>query len=289
MTTYSKTISGTILSISVSLIGVGLLSACGHPNAMPSGYTHHHEAKGSVDVSADSVTPVVAPIYKSTSDDMVLSLVDIDRAMDDMLRKITARAGVPPKPVFILRPAMPSPFYNAVDSALRTSMRDLGYAISDIETGAYGFAYNARNLSKPRGSENDGHPNVELMLQAYNKVGAGARLLSEQSGNYFIQGAQKQNIKPVEHKFSKTVVIEAIEPASFKQSDIIIEEPEIPVLIEEPIIIKPMVEPIMPDVDFKSLSSGRVSSDYNTVPATRDNVGKNIPMMAGKISKPIEY
>ncbi len=284
MKIYSK----TILSVSVSLLSAGLLSACGHPNAMPSGYTHHHNVKNAVDVSAADSVPL-SSTYIAAPENQALSLVDVDRAVDDMLRKITARAGVPPKPVYILKPENPTPFYNAVDNALRTSMRDLGYAISDMKAGAYGMAYNARALRKPRGTENDGHPNVELMLQAYSNVESGARLLTEQSGNYFIKGAKAQDIRALRHDIDlkKSSVQSPIEPVQVKRQDIIIEEPEIPMLMKQPIIAAPMEEPITPDVDFKSLSSGQVSSDYNIAPATRDNVSQSSSLPS--ISKQIEY
>jgi len=170
------------------------LSACGHPNAMPSGYTHHHAQYKSPDATpALSSTGALGTIETTP---VRLSQMDVDIAVDDLLRKITARAGVSPKPVYIMTPSNMGGFYNVVDSALRKNMRDLGYATSDTTEGVYAFAYSAREIRKPRGSENDGYPNVEMTLQVFGDASQGAKLLTEQTGNYFIAGASNQNIQP---------------------------------------------------------------------------------------------
>lgn len=282
----------TFLSFGASAL---ILSACGHPNAMPSGYTHHHDNYKSINEPFTDVIPTIS------NEDTVLSFSDIDRAVDDMLRKITARAGVSPKPVYVLKPSQSSPFYSAVDSALRTSMRDLGYAISDIETGAYGFSYSARKLRKPRGTENDGHPNVELLLQVFSKVGSDAKLLTEQSGNYFIEGASSYKIKPlasannfvpekvtapvIQTKVPVTIPKTSAAPIPYKREDIIIEGPEdfAPRKILAPVSAPKLA--IVPDINFKSLSSADISDAYDNRPI----VNERSSAIAGKVSKPVDY
>jgi hypothetical protein len=263
---YSKKFLVIGISLGVSALA---LSACQHPNAMPSGYTHHHEVFKSPDPA-----PVLT-LQTTDNQDIPLSLMDIDMAVEDLLRKVTARAGLPPKPVYILTPPKMTSFYSLIDSALRKNMRDLGYAISDTETGAYAFVYNARELRKPRGTENDGFPNVELVLQVYSALNKEARLLTEQSGNYFIEGASHTDIKPViyssrlPYDSSSTPFIEEMSTVSVEtavktmprpapayvspkpiESDATVSRPSI--LDESPVIVSE--DPIVPEIDFKSLS-----------------------------------
>lgn len=277
--TYSK----NLLIIGVSVLA---LHACKHPNAMPSGYTHHHDTYKSPDA-----TPAVKPATLDNQN-VRLSQMDIDDAVEDLLRKITARAGVSPKPVYILTPSETGAFYNIVDSALRKNMRDLGYAISDTQAGAYAFAYSARELRKPRGSENDGYPNIELTLSVFNKVGDDARLLTEQMGNYFIAGASDQDIRPV--TYSSNFSYDAPVQTHIQKAK--------PVQLE-------MIEgdPIVPEIEFKSLSSttqddiivfdqepvrssaGKVitrpADTYGAKPVLNDKPS----MVSGRVSKKIDY
>lgn len=286
-TLYFMIFSKRFLLLGGSALMLGV-AGCSHPNAMPSGYTHHHENYKSPN-EVSSLSPVF--LERLTGTPVPLSVASIDGAVDDMIRKITARAGAAPKPVFIIKPSQKSAFYNAMDNALRVSMRDLGYAISDTTSNAYAISYSARNLMKPRGTENDGNPNVEMILQIFSNPNSDATLLAEQSGNYFIEGAERYTIRPFIFKRSTTSEPEVESPAPeltplAQQTSLPLMDPmpsfEMPDLIE-------MEEPITPDIDFQSLSSESVSSAYednnlvNTRPAMTET------LMSGRVSKPVDY
>lgn len=257
------------------------LNACSHPNAMPSGYTYHHDRFKSADPS-----PALGVV--KTNQESVLSQTDIDRAVDDLLRKITARAGVSPKPVYIITPSMMTPFYSAVDDALRNTMRELGYALSDTQTGAYGFAYSGRNLSKPRGTDNDGYPNVELMLQIYDSVSDNARLLTQQAGNYFIEGAQDYSINLVDAKTSsnwKTTSHESLPsseslPPSYSVTPV--------TDFDAPITRSERVNAITPTIEYGSLSKREVSDKAGDYSQKRSINAEPLTDRA-RVSKHIEY
>jgi len=248
------------------------LSACGHPNAMPSGYTHHHEQYKSPDATPSQRMGALEDFDAGPAP---LSQMDVDIAVDDLLRKITARAGVSPKPVYIMTPDNMGGFYTVVDSALRKNMRDLGYALSDTTTGAYAFAYSARALQKPRGSENDGYPNVEMMLQVFGDASDGARLLTEQTGNYFITGAQTQDIRPAiktsHQNFNAAPVVAPITqsittPASSpvveipvtRHTDIVVKE------TTPPSVSQPMTATVRSQLPSFSSTPSRVSKSVGT-------------------------
>ncbi len=121
-------------------------------------------------------------------------------AVYDLLQRLTARAGMPPKPIYILAPEPMTTFYANIDNDLREGMRHIGYALSDIPTGAYVFAYDARLLERPRGVISTGEPNVEIVLKIFDSVSEDARMLSDEVGRYYIQGAETLNIKPAMYK-----------------------------------------------------------------------------------------
>lgn len=188
--TFQKVYFG-LLAASVSALA---LSGCSHPHAMPSGYTYHYE-------TYKSATPPPSPkVTKEQRQYMDSTQAEQFRdAVYNLLERLTHRAGMPPKPIYILAPDPMTTFYANIDNDLRESMRHIGYALSDIPTGAYVFVYSARLLERPRGSISAGEPNVELVLRVFDAVGKEARMLTEESGNYFIKGAELLHIKPSQY------------------------------------------------------------------------------------------
>jgi hypothetical protein len=163
------------------------LAACDHPNAMPTGYTYHHE------------------LYKSPAPPMPRVITDAQRKyMDEtqaeqfrdatyiLLERLTQRAGMPPKPVYVMAPTPMTNFYANIDHTLRENMRHIGYALSDTPEGAYIFTYDAMLLDPTVSNGN----NVELVLRVFNTMGENARMLSAETGQYYIQGAETLRIKP---------------------------------------------------------------------------------------------
>lgn len=177
-----------VLAFGASLLA---LTGCGHPNAMPTGYTYHHD-------TYKSATP--APSRKVTAEQRqymdAAQAEQFRSAVYKLLETLTMRAGMPPKPVYVLAPSPMTTFYANIDNDLREGMRHIGYALSDMPTGAYVFAYDAQLLDAPRGQISTGQPNVQLVLKVFNKIGEDARQLSEESGNFYIQGAELLHIQP---------------------------------------------------------------------------------------------
>lgn len=167
------------------------LSACGIPNSIPTGYTYHRD-------TYKSPTPSPSPRV-TTKQRQYMDAAQAEQFRDavyDILQRITSRAGMPPKPVYILQPQRMSTFYNNIDNDLRESMRAIGYAISDVPQGSYVFAYDARSLEQPRSETPSMAPNVELILKIFDSANANSRMLTEEVGHYHIQGAQYLDIRP---------------------------------------------------------------------------------------------
>lgn len=279
-------------------VSILTLAGCSHPNAMPSGYTHHHDRFKSPDSS------VSGKVASFQSQEEALSQMGVDQAVEDLLRKITARAGVSPKPVYVLTPEIMEPFYIVVDSALRKNMRDLGYAISNTETGAYAFAYTARNLSKPRGTENDGYPNVELMLKIYDSAASSARLLTEQAGNYYIEGAQNYTINPVNPIINSNWNAVPVPVTTTPASSYYSESMPAPAPRESgPTKMEIIERPIVPTVEYDSFSKEegiiifedepsyqKTNTDYSDVEyGERRSVNEQPLTTRARVSKHIDY
>ena len=180
----------TILTLGISTFS---LSACsiGHPNAIPTGYTYHHEEyKSAMPAPSSRVTSE----QRATMD--VAQAEQFRNAVYDLVSRLTERAGLPPKPVFVLPPKNMTSFYAHIDNDIRESMRSIGYAISDRPEGAYVFSYSADLINVPRDTETTKHPNVEMILRVFNDADPKARQLTQEVGRYFIHGAETFDIYP---------------------------------------------------------------------------------------------
>lgn len=179
--------------LGVLILGVSLVAlvGCAAPSAMPTGYNYHHD-------TYKSATP--PPSRKVTAEQRrymdAAQAEQFRSAVYQLLESLTQRAGMPPKPVYILAPNPMTTFYANIDNDLREGMRHIGYALSDMPTGAYIFTYDAQLLEVPRGYISTGQPNVQLVLKVFDKIGEDARQLSEESGNFYIQGAEGLHIQP---------------------------------------------------------------------------------------------
>lgn len=206
------------LGLLIAGVSAVSLSACStsHPNAMPSGYTYHRDTYKS---------PAPPPTSKVTaSQRKYMDAAQAEQFRDavyDLLQRLTYRAGMPPKPIYILAPDPMTTFYANIDNDLRESMRHVGYALSDVPVGSYVFAYDARVKEQPRGYVSEGEPNVELILKVFDQVSPNARMLSEESGWYYIQGAEYLNIKPAHYSALPTRQRIKMQEAGFNE----IEEP----------------------------------------------------------------
>ena len=204
----------SVLSLGACTILMGGCAAISHPNAMASGYSYHQE-------TYKSPTPPPSPkVTMAQREYMDANQAEQFRsAVYDLLTRISQRAGMPPKPVYVLTPDHMSSFYANIDNDLRESMRALGYALADNPTGAYVFAYDAQTFERPRGYVSKGEANVTLALRVFDSIGRDARLLTEETGAYYIQGAELLNIRPASYHAmpsSRDIIKQAhgFEPAS---------------------------------------------------------------------------
>ncbi|MCI5061091.1 MAG: hypothetical protein MRY79_08485 [Alphaproteobacteria bacterium] len=181
----------SILSLSASALVMSGCAAVSHPNAMPSGYTHHQETFKSPAPPPSSKITLAQRQYMDAA-----QAEQFRNAVYDLLTRISHRAGMPPKPVYVLAPDNMTSFYANIDNDLRESMRALGYALADVPTGAYVFAYDAQTFERPRGYVSQGEANVMLTLRVFNSIGENARMLTQESGTYYIQGAELLKVKP---------------------------------------------------------------------------------------------
>lgn len=181
----------------ISLLAVStcaMLAACSMPNSLPRGYVYHQD---------EYKSPNPPPSSKFTMDQratMGPEQADQFRmAVYSLVESLTNRAGMPPKPIYVMKPEPMTPFYANMDNDLRESLRHLGYRLSDSPEGAYAFAYNATVIKKPKveGAEPpaiDTSPNVHLVIHVLDGVGEEAKLLTKEEGDFYIRGAEELNV-----------------------------------------------------------------------------------------------
>jgi hypothetical protein len=118
------------------------------------------------------------------------------------------RAGMPPKPVYVLSPEPMTSFYTNLDNNLRQSMRHIGYNLSDSPHDAYVFTYDAMPISPISDMAN----NVQLTLRVFTGVGENAKQLTEETGQFFVQGAEKLSITPARYMGLPTMMATPPQP-----------------------------------------------------------------------------
>lgn len=191
--------------LSNSLILMGLVAATGlaacSPNAFPTGYKYHNQAYKSPnpppadipDHKKEDVKRAQAAV-KSAPEPMPIPAPQLNTAQADQLRlsvyqlaeSLTRRAGMPPKAVFVMSPETQSPVYEVMGSHLRDALRHLNYRVSDIPDNAYAITY----AVQPVAMAAPGQGNTEVSLLVYDKAGDGAKLLTEESNLFFIEGGE---------------------------------------------------------------------------------------------------
>ncbi len=182
---HKKSIA-SILILSGSLIA---LAACSGPNSIPRGYVYHsHEYKSPNPPPSKKFTEKQrATMGPEQADQFRMSVYQL-------VENLTNRAGLPPKPVYVLKPEPMTPFYANMDNDLRESLRHQGYKLSDTPEDAYVFAYSAVvSKDKDRAPE-DMSPNAHLMIFVFDSAGEDAKLLTQEEGDFYIKGAETLNI-----------------------------------------------------------------------------------------------
>lgn len=175
-----------------SCVALAALAACSSPNSLPRGYVYHKEAY-------KSPNPPESPKF-SSQQRATMGPEQADQfrlSVYSLVENLTARAGLPPKPVYVVKPEAMSPFYANIDNDLRESLRHRGYRLSDTPEGAYAIAYNADIPKKEKVKDSvliDTSPNVTLSLYVLDGVGEEARVLTQESGSFYIRGAEELNV-----------------------------------------------------------------------------------------------
>ena len=172
-----------------SCVIVTTLTACETPNWVPRGYVHHDkpykspnppESSKFTEMQRKSMGPAQSEQFRMA----VYSLVD----------NLTNRAGMPPKPIYVMKPEPLTPFYANLDNDLRESLRHVGYRLSDTPDGAYAMTYNVEMLKKEV-VPGDTSANVRITLYVHDKAGEEGRVLTQESGEFYIQGAEELNVR----------------------------------------------------------------------------------------------
>ena len=169
------------------------LTACVGPGPLPRGYVHHKE-------TYKSPAPGESPKFNEKQRAAMTAgqAKQIRRAVHDLARSLTDRAGLAPRPVYVRQADPLTPFYAMIDNDLRDVLVHIGYALADRPDNAYVFEYDARKLDQPSamrdGPPGHGAPNVEIALEIYDGAGRDAKLLTTERGAFFIEGAQVMDI-----------------------------------------------------------------------------------------------
>ena len=118
-------------------------------------------------------------------------------ALYDLVDRLTERAGLPPKSIYVMPHDPMNAFYAQVDNDLREAMRHTGYTLATTTDNAYAFTYEAVPIEQVSLDEeeypdtvNPDAKNVEIILQVFDGVGPEAKQLTEQRGSYRIDGAE---------------------------------------------------------------------------------------------------
>lgn len=178
------------------------LASCQVPHAFPTGYVHHGK-------EFKSATPPPSPkftmVQRATMG--VEQAEQFRLAVYSLVESLTTRAGLPPKPIYVLRADPMTPFYANIDSDVRESLRHMGYRLSDTPEGAYIMTYNATAIKPPvlpdgatpapvviSSQDNTDVPNVIMALYVHDGVGEQSKLLTKEEGNFYIRGADVMSI-----------------------------------------------------------------------------------------------
>ena len=174
---------------------IALLTACEAPNYFPDGYVHHNKAYKSqnppespkfTDVQRSTMGPEQADQFRLA----IYTLVD----------NLTNRAGMPPKPVHVLKPEKMTALYANIDNDVRESLRHIGYRLSDTPDGAYIITYTAEVLKDADGkvvsTSLEQGANVHLAIHVFDSVGENSKILTKEEGSFYIKGADVMDISP---------------------------------------------------------------------------------------------
>lgn len=182
----------TLFTVCVSVLA---LAACDAPNYIPDGYVHHNKPyKSQLPPQSPKFTQVQRTVMGPEQADQ------FRLAVYQLVDNLTNRAGMPPKPVHVLKPERMSALDMNIDNDLRESLRHVGYKLSDSTEGAYVMTYAAEVLKDKDGkvvsTSADQGANVRLTLFIHDGIGETSKLLTKETGDFYINGADEMVISP---------------------------------------------------------------------------------------------
>ncbi len=150
-----------------------LLSACN----MPTGYVYHDQLyKAPVQDSSASGAALISQTQAA----------QIYRAMSDLTTRLTQRAGLAPRPVYVETPAPATQIQTLMDNDLRDTLRRLGYTLTGDPAQGYVIAHRI----KPVKIENS-PLNAEIALDIFDGRSKKETLLTSETGFYRIDSLDK--------------------------------------------------------------------------------------------------
>lgn len=170
-----------------------ITAACAHPSPIPTGYVYHDGLyKSALPPESSKVTKAQRAVMGPEQAQQFRT------ALYDLVDRLTDRAGLPPKSVYVLPHDPMNAFFAQVDNDLREAMRHTGYTLAASPDNAYTFTYDALLIEKPEldpveypqaavASDN----NVEIILKVFKGAGEQAAQLTEERGLYRIDGAEQ--------------------------------------------------------------------------------------------------
>lgn len=190
-----------LTSFSLSVFCIAGLSACVVPSSSPTGYGYHDDTYKSPN-PPESMK--ITAMQRSTMG--VQQAAQFRLATFSLVDNLTNRAGLPPKPVFVMTPEKMTPFYANMDNDLRESLRHLGYRLADTPDNAYVITYNATIIKPEKKDKNaplsvapDTHddatkPNVVMAIHVHDGIGEDSKILTQEEGAFYVQGADVMTI-----------------------------------------------------------------------------------------------
>lgn len=171
-------------ALAVSAFATLLIAGCAQPHMFPTGYTYHtQEFKSATPPQSDKFTEEQRKTMTAEQAEQ------FRQAVYKLVESLTLRAGMPPKPAYILRPEKMSPFYSNIDNNLNESLRHMGYNLASSPAGAYVFTYRVEQLGTA-----GTNPNVRIAIQVHDRIGRDSRMLTEESGTFYIAGAEAMSM-----------------------------------------------------------------------------------------------
>lgn len=148
------------------------LSAC----EMPTGYVYHDRL-------------YKKPVAQSTASDAKLisntQAAQLYAAMADLTARLTERAGLAPRPVYVEPHVPASQIQTMMDNDLRDALRRSGYTLSSDPSSGYVITYRIKTVTLDQDTKN-----AEISLDIHDGTQDARPLLTSETGFYVIDSLE---------------------------------------------------------------------------------------------------